>query len=646
MNDTTGSIHLRWDGGEKDVSPGAEVILGRDPSCGVVLQAPSASRRHASLSHQNGRWVLHDLGSAQGMFVDRKKVPEQILDRETTVTLGSLSEGAHVTFVPYDDRTVIGMSSSNSAQFETVLPTGQRPGGDLRPDELGGATIVAGQMLTVSCGTETRTVQPGQTVVVGRDASADLISANPTVSRRHVLIRHDGTNWRLEDQGSNGGTFLDGRRVTTSELVGKMAFWLGEPDTGERLVTSTAGDRKLGPSQRLARASRGRGFVLASIAAALVVVTLIAGLLVARSGNDGGPDKQRLAKATVKVSVDRGTGSGTIIDAKRGLILTNAHVVAPDAPGQAVLYEDDTLLEPVDNIQVSIAPAQDRPANPRFLAKVVSVDGYLDLAVIQITKTLTGSLIDPSDLKGLVDVDLGDSDAVKSGDDLFVLGYPGVSDSDRATLTNGIVSGETGDERLATNRAFFNIDAKFEPGNSGGLAADSHGRIIGIPTLTKFRGKSLQNQMRPVNLAKPLLEAAQKQRAYKSPFVRELTGKERIKEMSGIEPRSSSGFSKSCATAVPADPAAGDKQVSLFFTYSGFAKSVHQDLLILVVNASDTVVGSATTADQYPFNWDGAGDACVTVLLADPLEEGEVYRVMVEAGPSYSKGLFNAKFSL
>jgi hypothetical protein len=57
-------LSLDWNGGEQ------EVIVGRDPSCDLVLTLPSVSRRHARLAFRDGSWVIQDLESRNGTVVN------------------------------------------------------------------------------------------------------------------------------------------------------------------------------------------------------------------------------------------------------------------------------------------------------------------------------------------------------------------------------------------------------------------------------------------------------------------------------------------------------------------------------------------------------------------------------------------------
>ena len=230
-------------------------------------------------------------------------------------------------------------------------------------------------------------------------------------------------------------------------------------------------------------------------------------------------------------------GSGTILSPS-GLILTNAHVASPASQGEPE-------SEP-DALGIAMIVSEDKPAVPTYIAKVLAVDGFLDLAVIQITSSINGSPIDPGSLN-LPYVQLGNSDTVHVGDTINIFGFPAIG-GNTITFTKGIVSGFSSEDQLG-DRAWIKTDATISGGNSGGLAADANGHIIGVPTIaaasrdtetsdcrqvqdTNGDGTVDQNDscvpiggflngIRPVNLAQPLIDAALAGRQYTSTYTQE-----------------------------------------------------------------------------------------------------------------------------
>jgi hypothetical protein len=227
-------------------------------------------------------------------------------------------------------------------------------------------------------------------------------------------------------------------------------------------------------------------------------------------------------------------GSGTIISST-GMILTNAHVASPASQGEPDI-EPDALV-------IGIIDQEDKPPVFSYIAKVKAVDGFLDLGVIQITTTLDGTKVDPNSLN-LPFVKLGNSDDLHVGDPIDVIGFP-VIGGETITFTTGNVSGFTQEANLG-DRAWIKTDAAISGGNSGGLGASAAGFIIGVPTkLGSGSGSSFVdcriiadtngdgvidskdtcvpageflNALRSINLALPLIKAAQSGVAYVSPF--------------------------------------------------------------------------------------------------------------------------------
>jgi Do/DeqQ family serine protease len=148
-----------------------------------------------------------------------------------------------------------------------------------------------------------------------------------------------------------------------------------------------------------------------------------------------------------------GLGSGVIVDAGEGLILTNNHVI-----------------DGADRINVTL---EDRR---RFEAEVVGTDPASDIALLK---------IDANDLTALR---VANSEDVRVGDYVIAVGNPfGLS----STVTSGIVSALGRDQRGGdTYSDYIQTDAAINPGNSGGALVNSKGELIGINTAIISRSGS------------------------------------------------------------------------------------------------------------------------------------------------------------
>jgi S1-C subfamily serine protease len=239
-----------------------------------------------------------------------------------------------------------------------------------------------------------------------------------------------------------------------------------------------------------------------------------------------GNSTSALAQATVQILalVQSGggyepvwTGSGSVITSE-GLILTNSHVV-DDRNGE---YEV---------LGVALTDRTDQPPSLTYLAEIAAVDYGIDLAVIRVTSDVDGNAVSPN----LPFVQLADSDQVEIGDDLRILGYPGIG-GETITFTEGAVSGFSS-ERGVEGRAWIKTDATIAGGNSGGMGVNRDGLLVGVPTRASAGGNANEivdcrpvadtnrdgviddqdtcvpiggfiNGLRPANLARPLIDAA------------------------------------------------------------------------------------------------------------------------------------------
>jgi Do/DeqQ family serine protease len=141
--------------------------------------------------------------------------------------------------------------------------------------------------------------------------------------------------------------------------------------------------------------------------------------------------------------VSQSLGSGVIVDAKNGYVLTNYHVIAR-----------------ADEISVGLKDGRS------LAAKLIGIDPDTDLAVIQIPA------------ENLTALPLADTDELQVGDFVVAVGNPfGLGQ----TVTSGIVSalGRTGLRGLEYQN-FIQTDASINPGNSGGALINLRGELVGI----------------------------------------------------------------------------------------------------------------------------------------------------------------------
>ncbi|NOR51005.1 MAG: Do family serine endopeptidase [Gammaproteobacteria bacterium] len=193
-----------------------------------------------------------------------------------------------------------------------------------------------------------------------------------------------------------------------------------------------------------------------------------------------------------KRRTEQSLGSGVVIDAKRGLIITNNHVIAN-----------------ADEISVNLSTGE------TLQAKLLGTDPGTDVALIQV----------PAD--GLTALPLADSDQLRVGDFVIAIGNPfGLGQ----TVTSGIVSalGRSG-LGIEGYEDFIQTDASINPGNSGGALVNLRGELVGINTaiLSQSGGNVGIGFAIPINMArdiaKQLFETGQVRRGHLGASAQDVT---------------------------------------------------------------------------------------------------------------------------
>jgi serine protease Do len=145
-------------------------------------------------------------------------------------------------------------------------------------------------------------------------------------------------------------------------------------------------------------------------------------------------------------------GSGVIVDADNGYVITNHHVVFDNG-------------KPVDEIIIELMDKR------RFDAEIIGLDEGTDLALLQI------------EADNLKSIKMGDSDKVRVGEWVLAIGSP-FSANLSHTVTAGIVSAVGRDNVMMQGgdkyQDFIQTDAAINPGNSGGALLNMAGELIGI----------------------------------------------------------------------------------------------------------------------------------------------------------------------
>jgi S1-C subfamily serine protease len=334
----------------------------------------------------------------------------------------------------------------------------------------------------------------GERFLIGSGAECQLMLGDPKVEPLHAYLETDGDGKvELHDLGSECGTFVGGERVDGSRTlhdgdemkVGETVLIAtldeppappdGEPEEvapAVRVTTEEGEEVEVVPASEHRRL-RERS-TAALVAGGVAVLLAIAGAIVALSSG-GGPSTAEIVNAargrTVFVHARLGkgesTGSGWVLDASKGLIATDFHVI---------------------NGGTSFAVGMGQEARPATIVGAAPCD---DLTVLRV-----------ADRSGLKTMPLGSQKGLSEGNSVVAVGYPAnASLQDNLTSTAGVVSVVRSSFRFPTPESpvypnMIQTDAALSPGNSGGPLMDKHKKLVGANTaiLAGIGGVPVQGQ--------------------------------------------------------------------------------------------------------------------------------------------------------
>jgi ABC-type multidrug transport system ATPase subunit/pSer/pThr/pTyr-binding forkhead associated (FHA) protein len=177
------------------VVAGSVVRIGRAGGNTISLpEDPSVSAQHAKIVRFSGAFMLLDLESTNGTFLNRERIERARLQDGDVVQLGPGGPALRIEIVPPDP-------ADQDAQATVVIPD---------------FAELAGRRISGSIVRELELDRP--VLSIGRGADCDVQLDSPIVSKQHArVVDRAGVRW-IEDLGSANGTYLGGRRIEQAPL--------------------------------------------------------------------------------------------------------------------------------------------------------------------------------------------------------------------------------------------------------------------------------------------------------------------------------------------------------------------------------------------------------------------------------------------
>lgn len=205
---------------------GETIVIGRSHASDAVLSDTLVSKRHCTITRQDGHYILTD-HSTNGTFLQdlKTRVQKHELRDGDELLLGKTR--VRVELLPEGDAAP---PPSGETPTQVVAPggDGEDPTGSLgavrQPDVPIVVTVVAGPDRGMA-------YSPAQDVIsIGRANTCDIVLHDPTVSRLHATIKREAGKYRLYDENSKTGTYLHTptARAFHEDLVDGDVIYLGQ----------------------------------------------------------------------------------------------------------------------------------------------------------------------------------------------------------------------------------------------------------------------------------------------------------------------------------------------------------------------------------------------------------------------------------
>ena len=211
---------------------------GRGAENDVVVDDAAVSREHATISYEQGQFVVEDAGGSSGTIVEGSPAAQTILASGSSIHMG--------------ETELVFMQAEGTFAAATGAPAatgaGAQPGETLVIQPQAAAVMA---WLAVTGGPEKgKTYQlTAADTTIGRDTTNDFALADAAVSRRHVMLKYQDDKFILLDVGSASGTKVNNQPVAGKSLaaggviqIGQTQLTLVDVEAGEAAPQASASD--------------------------------------------------------------------------------------------------------------------------------------------------------------------------------------------------------------------------------------------------------------------------------------------------------------------------------------------------------------------------------------------------------------------
>ncbi|MFA5794005.1 MAG: FHA domain-containing protein [Candidatus Brocadiia bacterium] len=273
-------IIYKFEGGQETIQLDKDVIsFGRSPDNTISIRSEKVSRKHAEIRKSGDGFVVIDLDSRNGTYVNSDKIKEHKLEPGDTVKIGD----AIIIF----EREVTVPEAKPPEPEKPVVQ--DQPVEDKKPVEPG---TPAGPQLIVKNEGRTDIFPLDKDVIsIGRIPDNTIVIRSDKVSRRHAEIRKSGDVFTAVDLDSHNGIYVNGEKVTERRLdigdeiaIGEAVIIFGK-ELEHKPWSGGMGFRPLGAEEFVSKSPKS---LAGAVGAVAVVLLAVAAFIYFYAGKSGG----------------------------------------------------------------------------------------------------------------------------------------------------------------------------------------------------------------------------------------------------------------------------------------------------------------------------------------------------------------------
>lgn len=204
-------VVVSGDGDGRQIPIHGSLSIGRAPDNQLPIADPQVSSHHARIVVQGGDYILEDLQSKNGTFVNEQRMTAHRLQSGDQVRIGQL------TFV---------FQSAATPQLERST---SQPAPTARPSA--GVRMAHGEFIAMS----------GPTLTIGRAPDNQVVLSDQQASAHHARLVAETSGVAIEDLGSTNGTFVNDRQVNRQQLAHDDRIRVGQTEMSFQVVSSQEG---------------------------------------------------------------------------------------------------------------------------------------------------------------------------------------------------------------------------------------------------------------------------------------------------------------------------------------------------------------------------------------------------------------------